>query len=118
MVFVKGSEDFEQGKMPSMELVEAMGRYNQELTKAGVMLAGEGLRPSSYGKRVSFSGKGKSAVMDGPFAEAKELVGGYWIWQVKSMDEAVEWMKRAPFEEGAVVELRPIFEEADFMEAM
>lgn len=118
MVFVKGNEDFEQGKMPSMELVEAMGRYNQELTKAGVMLAGEGLRPSSFGKRVSFSGKGKSTVIDGPFAEAKELVGGYWIWQVKSMDEAVEWLKRAPFDDGAVIELRPIFEEADFMEAM
>ena len=112
MVFVKGNEDYEQGAMPETDELAEMGKFNEELVKAGVMLAGEGLHPSSKGVRVSFDGE-KPAVTDGPFAEAKELVAGFWIWQVKSMDEAVEWIKRAPFREGEV-ELRPVFEAEDF----
>src|SRR3954449_35732 len=117
MVIVKANEDSEAGVMPSQELLTEMGKFNEELVKAGVMLAGEGLHPSSKGKRVRFAG-GKRTVIDGPFTEAKELVAGFWIWQVKSMDEAVEWLKRAPFDGGAEIELRPIFEEADFLEAL
>jgi hypothetical protein len=90
-----------------------MGKYNEELVKAGIMLAGEGLHPSSKGKRVRFSGSQRT-VIDGPFAESKELIAGFWLWQVRSMDEAVEWLKRAPFEGGAEVELRPVFEADDF----
>ncbi len=113
MVIVKASEDSEAGKMPSEQLLAAMVKYNEELAKAGVMLAGEGLHPSSRGKRVRFSGS-RRTVIDGPFAETKELVAGFWLWQVRSMDEAVEWLKRAPFDEETEVELRPLFEADDF----
>jgi hypothetical protein len=112
MVFVKGGEEYEAGQMPSTDELAEMGNFNEELVKAGVMLAGEGLHPSSKAVRVDFSGD-KPTVTDGPFAEAKELVAGYWVWQVKSMDEAVEWIKRAPFREGEI-ELRQIFEADDF----
>jgi hypothetical protein len=112
IVFVKGNEDYEQGAMPSTDELAEMGKFNEELVKAGVMLAGEGLHNSSKGVRVAYGGE-KPTVTDGPFAEAKELVAGYWIWQVKSMDEAVEWIKRAPFKDGEV-ELRQIFEADDF----
>ena len=117
MVIVKASADSEAGVMPSTELLTAMGRYNEELVKAGVMLAGEGLHPSRKGKRVRFSGRERK-VLDGPFANTKELIAGFWLWQVKSMDDAVEWLKRAPFDGGAEVELRPIFEAEDFGEAL
>jgi hypothetical protein len=113
MVFVKASKESEAGQMPDEKLLRDMGNFNEQLVKAGVMLAGEGLHPSSKGKRVRFSGAQKS-VIDGPFAETKELIGGFWIWQVKSMDEAVEWLKRAPFDGGAEVEIRPVFEAEDF----
>ncbi|MEX1256570.1 MAG: YciI family protein [Gemmatimonadota bacterium] len=113
MVIVKASEESEGGVMPETELFAAMGKYNEELVKAGLMLAGEGLGPSSQGKRVRFDGK-RRTVIDGPFAETKELIAGYWLWQVKSMDEAVEWLKRAPFDGGAEVEIRRIFEAGDF----
>jgi hypothetical protein len=103
--------------MPSEELLAEMMDFNEELVKAGVMLAGEGLRPSQDGVRVRFEGSERK-VIDGPFAETKELVAGYWLWQVKDMDEAVEWLKRAPFEGGAEVELRPVFETDDFGEEM
>jgi hypothetical protein len=112
MVFVKGGEEYEAGQMPSTDELAEMGQFNEELVKAGVMLAGEGLHPSSKGVRVDFNGD-KPSVVDGPFAEAKELVAGYWVWQVKSMDEAVEWIKRAPFREGEI-ELRRVFEAEDF----
>ena len=113
MVFVKANAEYEAGKMPSTELLTRMGNYNQELVKAGIMLAGDGLKPSSKSKRVRFEGK-KKTVIDGPFAETKELIAGYWIWQVRSMDEAVEWLKRAPFDGGEEVEIRPVFEPEDF----
>jgi hypothetical protein len=113
MVFVKASSEYEAGQMPSTELLARMGKYNEELVKAGIMLAGDGLKPSSKGKRIRFDGK-KKTVIDGPFAETKELVAGYWIWQVRSMDEAIEWLKRAPFDGGEEVEIRPVFEPADF----
>ena len=112
MVLVKADKDSEAGVLPSAELLTDMGKFNEELVKAGVMLAGEGLHPSSKGKRVRFSGTQKT-VIDGPFAETKELVAGFWLWQVKSIDEAVEWLKRAPFE-GTEVEIRPVFEAEDF----
>jgi hypothetical protein len=112
MVFVKGGEEYEAGQMPKTDELAEMGKFNEELVKAGVMLAGEGLHPSSKGVRVDFNGD-KPSVVDGPFAEAKELVAGYWVWQVKSMDEAVEWIKRAPFREGEI-ELRQVFEADDF----
>jgi hypothetical protein len=112
MVLVKASPESEAGEMPSEELLSQMTDFNEELVKAGVMLAGEGLHPSSKGARVAFSG-GERKVIDGPFAETKELVAGYWVWQVKSLDEAVEWLKRAPFQEGEV-EIRPVFEADDF----
>ena len=115
MVFVKASPESEAGQMPSTEVLAAMGRYNEELVKAGVMLAGEGLAPTASGKRVEFNGASERRVIDGPFTETKELVAGYWLWQVKSMEEAVEWLKRAPFEEGAV-EIRQVLEEEDFGE--
>jgi hypothetical protein len=99
--------------MPTEQLLREMGNFNEELVKAGVMLAGDGLHPSSKGKRVRFSGSQKS-VIDGPFTETKELLAGYWLWQVKSMDEAVAWLKRAPFDGGAEVEIRPVFEADDF----
>lgn len=113
MVIVKASEESEAGEMPSRELLTAMGDYNEELVKAGVMLAGEGLDASSTGKRVRFEGK-KRTVTDGPFAETKELIAGFWLWQVRSMDEAVEWLKRAPFDGGSEVEIRRVFEADDF----
>ena len=113
MVLVKASQESEAGEMPSEELLTQMGSYNEELVKAGIMLAGDGLHPTAKAKRVRFTGKQRK-VIDGPFAETKELVAGYWIWQVKSIDEAVEWLKRAPFDGGAEVELRPVFEAEDF----
>jgi hypothetical protein len=116
MVIVKASEEYEAGVIPSEKLLAEMGRYNEELVRAGITLAGEGLAPSSRGKRVRFSG-GQKIVVDGPFAESRELVAGFWLWQVKSIEEAVEWLKRAPFDGGAEVELRPIFEAEDFDKA-
>jgi hypothetical protein len=113
MVIVKASKESEAGQMPSEEILAAMGKFNEELAKAGVMLAGEGLHPTSRGKRVRFSGRQRT-VIDGPFAETKELIAGFWLWQVRSMDEAVEWLKRAPFDEETEVELRPVFEADDF----
>jgi hypothetical protein len=112
MVLVKASPESESGEMPGEDLLTPMTDFNEELVKAGVMLAGEGLHPSSKGARVAFSGTERK-VIDGPFAETKELVAGYWVWQVKSLDEAVEWLKRAPFQEGEV-EIRPVFEDDDF----
>ena len=115
MVFVPGDQDSEAGKMPSQELIAKMMKFNEELVKAGVMLAGEGLTPTSKAKRVRFSGSRRD-VVDGQFAESKEIVAGYWIWQVRSVDEAVEWLKRAPFDGGAEVTIRPVFEPEDFGE--
>jgi hypothetical protein len=112
MVIVKANQDSEAGVMPSEKLLTEMGKFNEELIKAGVMLAGEGLQSSSKGARVKFSG-GKTTVIDGPFAETKELVAGYWMWQVKSKEEAIEWLKRAPFED-TEVEIRQVFEAEDF----
>jgi hypothetical protein len=117
MVIVKANEDSERGVLPSQEELVRMGRYNEDLVKAGVMLAGEGLASSAEGKRVRFDGK-KRAVIDGPFAETKELIAGFWLWQVKSMDEAVEWLKRAPFDGGTEVEIRRVFETEDFGEEL
>jgi hypothetical protein len=112
MVIVKADKNSEAGALPDTKLLADMGKFNEELTKAGVMLAGEGLQPSSKGARVRFSG-GKKTVIDGPFAETKELVAGFWLWQVKSKEEAIEWLKRAPFE-GTEVEIRQVFEAEDF----
>jgi hypothetical protein len=112
MVIVKADKNSEAGVLPDTKLLADMGKFNEELTKAGVMLAGEGLQPSSKGARVRFSG-GKKTVIDGPFAETKELVAGFWLWQVKSKEEAIEWLKRAPFE-GTEVEIRQVFEAEDF----
>jgi hypothetical protein len=117
MVIVKANKDSEAGILPSKELLTAMGKFNEQLAKAGVMLAGDGLHASSKGKRVSWPG-GKLTVIDGPFPETKELVAGYWIWRVKSMDEAVDWLKRSPFQEGAEIEIRPLFEAEDFGPAL
>jgi hypothetical protein len=118
MVLVKADKDSEAGKLPSTELLAAMGQYNEELVKAGIMLAGEGLHPSSKGARVRFSGE-KTTVIDGPFAEAKELIAGYWLWQCKSLDEAIEWVKRCPNPTGveSEIEIRQVFEAEDFGEA-
>ncbi len=113
MVIVKADKNSEAGVMPSRELLADMGKFNEQLVKAGVMLAGDGLHPTSKGKRVRFSGQQRT-VIDGPFSETKELIAGYWLWQVKSIDEAVEWLKRAPFDGGTEVEIRPVFEAADF----
>jgi len=113
MVVVKASPESERGEMPSEQLLTEMGRFNEQLVKAGIMLAGEGLHPSSKGKRVRFSGKQRT-VIDGPFAETKELIAGFWLWQVRSMDEALEWLKRAPFDGGTEIEIRPVFEAQDF----
>ena len=113
MVLVKENEQSESGVLPDAKILTEMNKYNEELVKAGVMLAGEGLFPSSKGKRVKFI-NGKKTVIDGPFAESKELIAGFWLWQVKSMDEAVEWLKRAPFDGGAEIEIRPVFEADDF----
>lgn len=117
MVLVKASKDSEAGVMPSEDILTKMGAYNEELVKAGIMLAGDGLHPSSKGIRMRFSGS-ERAITDGPFAETKELLCGFWIWQVKSFEEAVEWLKRAPFDDGAEIELRRIFEMEDFGEAL
>ena len=116
MVLVKASSESEAGVLPDEQMLTEMGRFNEELVKAGVMLAGEGLQASSKGARVKFSGK-KRTVIDGPFAETKELVAGFWIWQVRSREEAIEWLKRAPFQEGEV-EIRQIFETEDFGAAL
>jgi hypothetical protein len=113
MVLVKASKESEKGVMPDKQILTDMGNFNEELVKAGIMLAGEGLKPTSQAKRVRFDGK-KRTVIDGPFTETKELVAGYWVWQVKSMDEAVEWLKKAPFGGGTEIEIRPIFEMEDF----
>jgi hypothetical protein len=115
MVLVKADKQSEAGTLPDEKILTEMGNYNEELVKAGVMLGGEGLQPSSKGARVRFDGK-KRTVIDGPFSEAKELIAGYWLWQVKSMDEAVEWLKRAPFDGGTEVEIRRVFEADDFGE--
>jgi hypothetical protein len=112
MVLVKADKQSEAGAMPSREMLEAMGKFNEQLIQAGVMLAGEGLHPSSKGARVRFS-DGKKTVIDGPFAETKELVAGFWIWKVNSRQEAIDWLKRAPFE-GTEVEIRQVFETEDF----
>lgn len=112
MVIVKANADSEAGTLPDEQILTEMGRYNEELVRAGVMLAGEGLHPSSRGARVRFDGKQRT-VLDGPFAETKELVAGFWLWQVRSREEAIEWLKRAPFQEGEV-ELRQVFETEDF----
>jgi hypothetical protein len=115
MVLVKASEESEAGVMPSEEMLAEMGKFNEELVKAGVMLAGEGLHPTSRGVRIRFSGDERT-VIDGPFAETKELLGGYWLIQTRDRDEAIEWMKRAPFDDGTEIELRQVFEEEDFGE--
>src|SRR5881628_3533362 len=113
MVIVKATRNSEAGALPTEKLLADMGKFNEELVKAGVMLAGEGLQPTSKGKRVKFAG-GAPAVIDGPFTESKELIAGFWLWQVKSMDEAVQWLKRAPFGGGTEVEIRPVLESEDF----
>ena len=119
MVMVKATKDSEAGMMPSTELLEAMGKYNEKLVNAGIMLAGEGLQPSAKGKRVAFDGAGRT-VIDGPFAETRELVAGYWLWQVKDMAEAVEWVKRCPnpMPGPSEIEIRPIYDIADFGDAV
>jgi hypothetical protein len=117
MVFVPADRNSEAGVMPSQELISMMMKYNEALVKAGVMLDGNGLTPTSKAKRVKFSG-GQRTIIDGPFAESKELIAGYWIWQVKSVEEAVEWLTRAPFDGGVEVTIRPIFEPQDFGEEL
>ena len=117
MVIVKANKESEAGVLPDTEILSKMGKYNEQLVKAGIMLAADGLQPSSKGKRVRFSGD-KRTVIDGPFTETKELIAGYWLWQVRSMDEAVEWLKRAPFDGGTEIEIRPAYEMADFGENM
>ena len=117
MIIVKASKDSEAGVMPSEQLLSEMGRFNEELAKAGVLLAAEGLQPSSKGARVRFSGN-KRTVIDGPFAETKELIAGFWLWQVKSRAEAIEWVKRAPFGDGTELEIRQVFEPEDFGPAL
>ena len=113
MVIVKATKESEAGVLPDEKLLAAMGKYNEELVKAGIMLAGEGLHPSKKGKRIRFSGATRT-VIDGPFTETKELIAGFWVWQVRSMEEALEWLKRAPFDGGTEVEIRPVFEAEDF----
>jgi len=115
MVMIKGNEETEAGVLPDEVILTAMGKFNEDLVKAGVMLAGEGLQASSKGARVKFSRSGKT-VLDGPFTETKELVAGFWLWQVKSLDEAIEWVKRGPFED-TEIEVRQVFEADDFGEA-
>jgi hypothetical protein len=116
MVIVKASKDSEAGRLPTEKELTEMGKFNEELINAGVMLAGEGLQASSKGARVRFDKNGKKTVIDGPFAETKELVAGFWLWQVKSKEEAIEWLKRAPFGDGAEVEIRQVFEATEFGE--
>src|SRR5215467_7553389 len=115
MVIVKANKDSEAGVLPDKKILADMGKFNEQLVKAGVMLAGEGLQASSKGKRVRFEGS-KRTIIDGPFAETKELIAGFWLWQVRSMEEAVEWLKRAPFDGGEEVEIRRVFEAEDFGE--
>ena len=119
MVFVKATEDSEQGVLPKTEMLEAMGKFNEELVNAGIMLAGDGLKPSSQAKRVAFDGPGRK-VIDGPFAETRELVAGYWIWEVRDMEEALAWVKRCPnpMPGPSELEIRPIYEMADFAEVL
>jgi hypothetical protein len=119
VVFVKATEDSEKGALPSTELLEAMGKYNEELVKAGIMLGGDGLKPSSQGKRIAFDGPTRT-VMDGPFAETRELVAGFWLWEVKDMDEAIEWVKRCPnpMPGPSEIEIRPIYDLTDFGESV
>ena len=119
MILIKATNESEAGVMPSTELIQAMGRYNQELVDAGIMLAGEGLKPTSAGKRVLFDGEGRT-VSDGPLGNTEELVSGFWLWNVKDMDEAVEWLKRCPnpMPGPSVVEIRPVYEASDFAEEM
>ena len=119
MVLVKATEDSERGVMPAADLFEAMGRFNEQLLEAGIMQAGDGLRPSSAGKRVAFDGT-RRTVTDGPFAETRELVAGYWLWEVEDMDEAVAWVKRCPtpMPGPSEIEIRPLYEEADFVELL
>lgn len=119
VVFVKATEDSEQGVLPSTELLEAMGKFNEELVNAGVMLDGDGLKPSSQGKRIAFDGAGRT-VIDGPFAETRELVAGYWIWEVKDMDEAIAWARRCPnpMPGPSELEIRPVYGMEDFAESM
>jgi hypothetical protein len=116
MVIVKADKDSEGGRMPDEKMLTAMGKFNEELAKAGVMLAAEGLHPTSKGARVRFDGS-KRTVIDGPFTETKELIAGFWLWNVKSKEEAIDWLKRAPFDGGTEVEIRPVFEAEDFGEA-
>lgn len=113
MVIVKANEDSEAGILPTEQMLTEMGKYNEELVKAGIMLAGEGLHPTSKAKRIKFNGS-QRIVTDGPFAETRELIAGFWLWKVNSMEEAVEWLKRAPFDGGAEIEIRRIFEAEDF----
>jgi hypothetical protein len=113
MVIVKANKESEAGQMPSEQMLTEMGKFNEALSNAGVLLAADGLHPTSKGKRVRFSGSSRT-VIDGPFAETKELIAGYWVWRVKSMDDAMAWLKRAPFDGGTEVEIRPIFEAEDF----
>jgi len=117
MILVKANNDSEAGVLPDEKILTEMGKFNQQLEKAGVLLAGEGLQASSKGARVKFSG-GKQTVTDGPFTETKELVAGFWVWQVKSKEEAIEWVKRAPFGDGAEIEIRQVFEAEDFGPAL
>jgi hypothetical protein len=119
MVMVKATADSEAGKLPPTELMEAMGQYNEQLVKAGIMLAGEGLKPTKFGKRVHFSGKNRT-VVDGPFTETKELVAGFWLWQVRSIEEAVEWVKRCPnpMMTDSDIDIRPLYELEDFAEIL
>ncbi|ODT72285.1 MAG: dehydrogenase [Pelagibacterium sp. SCN 63-23] len=119
VIFVKATSDSENARPPTTEMLEAMGRYNEELIKAGIMLGGDGLKPTSLAKRVRFSGSNRS-VIDGPFAETKELVAGYWIWEVRDMDEAVEWVKRCPnpMFEDSDIDIRPVYELSDFADQM
>jgi hypothetical protein len=117
MVIVKGNKESEAGILPDQKILTAMGKYNEELVKAGVMLAGEGLQASSKGARVKFDGATRT-VTDGPFSETKELIAGFWLWQVKSKAEAIEWLKRAPFDGGTEIEIRQVFETADFGDAL
>lgn len=119
IVFVKATEDSEQGAPPATDMLEAMGKFNEELVNAGVMLAGDGLKPTSHAKRIAFDGPGRT-VIDGPFAETRELVAGFWLWEVKDMDEAVAWVKRCPnpMPGPSEIEIRPIYEMADFEETL
>jgi hypothetical protein len=117
MVIVKGDKNSEAGALPDRKILEEMGKFNEQLAKAGMMLAAEGLKPTSKGQRVKFSGSTRT-VIDGPFTESKEIIAGFWLWQVRSMEEAVEWLKRAPFDGGTEIELRPVFEMEDFGDAI